>query len=1070
MTKDNTNIIPVHDANSDSDSEDDMDNSVVVEVEPQNANTAPAVTVEREEEEEEMGENETTATTATKVTLTAEEEKAEMEAVFDPSAKLVAGSLWFCIPTKWWKSWLEYSKFKDSRTTTSYSLLSVDSEGNSKRPGVIDMSAVTEVDPELKGKDTVIIKKNAMETYDFMRIPQAAWDKVVAWYGVAGHPYAVRVVDPNEYSNSYRFDTKIRLLLLLPDEKKPAAVIYVAKSATIGEVKELACAALDMHPENIKDSVRLVDMYAGTRGSVLSDEKTVRKTYLLERNPVLVEQMKDGKWPEVPAQKKALTTSNYGYSSSSSYTNTYTTYTPYKPPKMEKGGVCGLQNLGNTCFMNSALQCLSHTEALRNYLLSGAWKKEVNTVNVLGTHGKLTAAYAKVVHDIWEGDASYFSPAQFKASISQVASQFAGYQQHDSQELLGYLLDGIHEDLNRIKKKPYVENPDYAGQSDKAWAAESWARYKLRNDSVIVDWFQGQIKSLLVCPECQTESVVFDPFMCLSVPLPQKNAVRLSFMLHTCDMRQQHVHITLDMKATLSVLELCRKVESLPKLAAVDPPVRWNQICIASSWYGVPETTYNGKSSIADLEDKDLDLFVLTGVKGARDLFVVTAELGTGPYGYRKDHFFGQPFLLPYTKDMCYFDLWLTALRGIANAIDPAALKEFVSSAAQPQAEAEDDGDDNNDDGGKSDPVWGPDDRDWGEDIIAGVSNKALLKVADKIFAVVVIDKNGYDDRDVDLRKGTGNERAAEYKVWKYLSYLKLLWTKEALAAGVYSEDMLLKAQTDCDLCPKAADGSKGGVITLERCLDLFTSPETLDDEDLWRCSHCKELRKASKKTDFWRLPPLLIVHLKRFSSHSGRMRDKLTDFVDFPLEGLDMTKRVLSNETGEDLIYDLYAVSNHFGSLGGGHYTAYAQVDGEWYNFDDARVTKVARPDDVKTDNAYVLFYRLRGWKTPTFQKVADAPEPVDTIALAPAKKEPLLAITDGKETAPKVPRFFDGSSDDDDDELQQQQQQEKKYKKHHSNNNDSSASNDYNQQQQQQQQGQQDSDDDSDNTFMQD
>ena len=51
--------------------------------------------------------------------------------------------------------------------------------------------------------------------------------------------------------------------------------------------------------------------------------------------------------------------------------------------------------------------------------------------------------------------------------VGRFAPQFSGYQQQDSHELLAFLLDGLHEDLNRVKKKPYVEIPDHGGRPDK---------------------------------------------------------------------------------------------------------------------------------------------------------------------------------------------------------------------------------------------------------------------------------------------------------------------------------------------------------------------------------------------------------------------------------------------------------------------------------------------------------------------------------------------------------------------------------------------------------------------------
>jgi ubiquitin C-terminal hydrolase len=89
-----------------------------------------------------------------------------------------------------------------------------------------------------------------------------------------------------------------------------------------------------------------------------------------------------------------------------------------------------------------------------------------------------------------QGGISSVSPKGFKAALARFAPQFQGYSQQDRQELLAFLLDGLHEDLNRVRQKPYVEEPNAAGRPDKALAAEAWANYRKRNDSVIVDHCQ----------------------------------------------------------------------------------------------------------------------------------------------------------------------------------------------------------------------------------------------------------------------------------------------------------------------------------------------------------------------------------------------------------------------------------------------------------------------------------------------------------------------------------------------------------------------------------------------------
>ena len=114
---------------------------------------------------------------------------------------------------------------------------------------------------------------------------------------------------------------------------------------------------------------------------------------------------------------------------------------------------------------------------------------------------------------------------------------------------------------------------------------------------------------------------------------------------------------------------------------------------------------------------------------------------------------------------------------------------------------------------------------------------------------------------------------------------------------------------------------AKGGkkAISLEDCLSEYTKEEQLGEEDPWYCPNCKKHQQASKKLDIWRLPDILVVHLKRFS-HTRAWRDKIDAFVDFPIHGLDLSGKALKEEDREANVYDLFGVSNHMGGLGGGH------------------------------------------------------------------------------------------------------------------------------------------------------
>ncbi|XP_073500964.1 ubiquitin carboxyl-terminal hydrolase 19 isoform X3 [Phyllobates terribilis] len=192
-------------------------------------------------------------------------------------------------------------------------------------------------------------------------------------------------------------------------------------------------------------------------------------------------------------------------------------------------GFTGLVNLGNTCFMNSVIQSLSNTRELRDYFQDHSFESEINCNNPLGTGGRLAVSFAVLLRALWKGTHHAFQPSKLKAIVASKASQFTGYAQHDAQEFMAFLLDGLHEDLNRIQNKPYTETVDSDGRPDEEVADEAWLRHKMRNDSFVVDLFQGQYKSKLVCPVCAKVSITFDPFLYLPVPLPQKQKVLTVF-------------------------------------------------------------------------------------------------------------------------------------------------------------------------------------------------------------------------------------------------------------------------------------------------------------------------------------------------------------------------------------------------------------------------------------------------------------------------------------------------------------------------------------------------------------
>ena len=113
---------------------------------------------------------------------------------------------------------------------------------------------------------------------------------------------------------------------------------------------------------------------------------------------------------------------------------------------------------------------------------------------------------------------------------------------------------------------------------------------------------------------------------------------------------------------------------------------------------------------------------------------------------------------------------------------------------------------------------------------------------------------------------------------------------------------------------------------------------------------------------ELYKVPSILIIHLKRFyKKKSLKHFDKIEDFVDFPINGFELKNYLKSSaDSNSSYIYDLFAVTNHYGDLSGGHYTAicYNGVFDEWLNFNDSRVSEVDSKNIVSS-SAYILYYR---------------------------------------------------------------------------------------------------------------
>ena len=219
-----------------------------------------------------------------------------------------------------------------------------------------------------------------------------------------------------------------------------------------------------------------------------------------------------------------------------------------------------------------------------------------------------------------------------------------------------------------------------------------------------------------------------------------------------------------------------------------------------------------------------------------------------------------------------------------------------------------------------------------------------------------------------------------------HMGTVHLNWSQE-LCSRSFDVDKYEAAETVEDPEEVSRNAAKRTITVLD-CIEKYCHKEQLDSTEMWYCNRCKDHVRAWKQFHLYRSPPILIIHLKRFQySSTTHRRDKIDEYVDFPLIGLDLTNEFTHWTEDEKPVYDCYAVSNHFGGLGGGHYTAYALSDeGTWCNYDDSRVTTEVDPKEVVSSAAYVLYYRRRdvvldGPEDSYFQPHEDDRIPFDDI-----------------------------------------------------------------------------------------
>uniref|UniRef100_A0A8C4PMD2 Ubiquitin carboxyl-terminal hydrolase 4 n=1 Tax=Equus asinus asinus TaxID=83772 RepID=A0A8C4PMD2_EQUAS len=913
----------------------------------------------------------------------AETQKSELGALMRTT--LQRGAQWYLIDSRWFKQWKKYVGFDswDMYNVGEHNLF----------PGPIDNSGLFS-DPESQ-----TLKEHLIDELDYVLVPTEAWNKLLNWYGcVEGQqPIVRKVVEHGLFVKHCKVEVYL-LELKLCENSDPTNVLscHFSKADTIATIEKEMRKLFNIPAER---ETRLWNKYMSNTYEQLSKlDNTVQDAGLYQGQVLVIE-----------PQNEDVNFSSLVESPSSHI----------------QPGLCGLGNLGNTCFMNSALQCLSNTAPLTDYFLKDEYEAEINRDNPLGMKGEIAEAYAELIKQMWSGRDAHVAPRMFKTQVGRFAPQFSGYQQQDSQELLAFLLDGLHEDLNRVKKKPYLELKDANGRPDAVVAKEAWENHRLRNDSVIVDTFHGLFKSTLVCPECAKVSVTFDPFCYLTLPLPLKKDRVMEVFLVPADPRCRPTQYRVIVPLMGAVSDLCEALSRLSGIAA-------ENMVVTDVYNHRFHKIFQMDEGLNHIMPRD-DIFVYETCSTSSD----SSECVTLPVYFRERKsrtsstssgavLYGQPLLVSVPRHKLTFEsLYEAVCERISRYIKQPLPDESGGLPLEPGAcngsrgscEGERDNEEEmeHQEEGKEHLS---ETEGSGEDELGSEHSETTQKIKGRpcpkrLFTFSLV--NSYGTADI-------NSLAADGKLLKLNSRSTLAIDWDSETRSLYYDEQESEAY-EKHVSMLQPQKKKKMAVALRDCIELFTTMETLGEHDPWYCPNCKKHQQATKKFDLWSLPKILVVHLKRFS-YNRYWRDKLDTVVEFPVRGLNMSEFVC-DLSARPYVYDLIAVSNHYGAMGVGHLhfvtcfwvssyllcclctmpaatapsirtprddtmagvssilvkcsiffvdladTAYAKnkLNGKWYYFDDSNVS-LASEEQIVTKAAYVLFYQRRDdefCKTPS-------------------------------------------------------------------------------------------------------
>ena len=650
-------------------------------------------------------------------------------------------------------------------------------------------------------------------------------------------------------------------------------------------------------------------------------------------------------------------------------------------------GVCGGYNLGNTCFMNSSIACISNCTELTYYFLCGDYKNDINTENTIGMQGELAKSWGELLQEYWVENTNIGNPRNFKNTIGEKASRFRGYGQQDSNEFMNIFLDYLNEDLNSVAKKEYIElDEKKENESDEECSKRFWDSNIKRNDSIITDLFCGQFKSTITCPNCNYVCITFEPFYSINLPLKEKKIKRQNFFVKK-DIDEFFIYYIPKYGFRSSYKIVFRDIPNTTKIGeCFDVLKNLNNFKYQGKLKNVLYAKINSKQFECEFQEDDLIneysstfLYELNSEEKEKNEFKMpiyflynNPEEGKKLSEYPRYVFGKEDMTIDELKNNIYYIIrkyLLSPFLKPGEEIDE--LSELIMKFKNDMTMEEDYLIELIDKEYQRMFNENPSEEDieFLQSYLQDMPFKLTLRETEGDNIINIFDENNFNQVSNEFKEITevtsSENQIKDFidKIYNYCLVVEFNDQSKYINKKNFKLNVCIIKRLDFPKNEEENEEEKekekeeeNHKTNLVECINYFCKEEQLQSGNEWYCKNCKQHVLPKKKMDIYYLPKILIMCFKRFIKDSARW-EKNDENIEFPINNFDMKDLIIGPDK-EHSIYDLFAVSQHYGSTGFGHYTAICYNGGKWYNYDDSSV-KETNPRSALSSAAYVLFYR---------------------------------------------------------------------------------------------------------------